>query len=37
MFYSENPQFFVSVDCIIFGLVEGKLCLLLHKRTWNKP
>lgn len=34
MFYSENPQFFVSVDCIIFGLVEGKLCLLLHKRRF---
>ena len=35
MFYSENPQFFVSVDCIIFGLVEGKLCLLLHKRRFT--
>lgn len=34
MFYSENPQFFVAVDCIIFGLVEGKLCLLLYKRRF---
>ncbi|MDE6090424.1 MAG: NUDIX hydrolase [Duncaniella sp.] len=35
MFYSENPQFFVAVDCIIFGLVEGKLCLLLSKRLFE--
>ena len=34
-FYSENPQFFVAVDCIIFGLVEGKLCLLLSKRLFE--
>ena len=35
MFYSENPQFFVAVDFIIFGLVEGKLCLLLSKRLFE--
>lgn len=35
MFYSENPQFFVAVDCIIFGLVDGKLCLLLSKRLFE--
>lgn len=34
MFYSENPQFYVAVDCIIFGLVESKLCLLLSKRRF---
>ena len=35
MFYSNNPRFFVSVDCIIFGLVNGKLCLLLTKRRFE--
>lgn len=35
MFYSNNPRFYVSVDCIIFGLVEGKLCLLLTKRRFE--
>ncbi len=35
MYYSENPRFFVAVDCIIFGLVEGKLCLLLTKRKFE--
>ncbi len=35
MFYSNNPRFFISVDCIIFGLVEGKLCLLLTKRRFE--
>lgn len=34
-FYSENPRFYVAVDCIIFGLVEGKLCLLLTKRKFE--
>ena len=33
-FYSENPRFYVAVDCIIFGLVGGKLCLLLTKRRF---
>lgn len=35
MFYSDNPRFYVSVDCIIFGLVEGKLCLLLTRRRFE--
>lgn len=35
MYYNNNPRFFVSVDCIIFGLVEGKLCLLLTKRRFE--
>ena len=34
-FYSENPRFYVAVDCIIFGLVEGQLCLLLTKRDFE--
>ncbi len=34
-FYSENPRFYVAVDCIIFGLVEGRLCLLLTKRDFE--
>lgn len=34
-FYSENPRFYVAVDCIIFGLIEGRLCLLLTKRDFE--
>ncbi len=34
-FYSENPRFFVAVDCIIFSVVEEKLCLLLTKRRFE--
>lgn len=34
-YYSENPRFYVAVDCIIFGLVDGKLCLLLAKRRFE--
>lgn len=34
-FYSENPRFYVAVDCIIFSVVEGKLCLLLTKRRFE--
>lgn len=34
-FYSENPRFYIAVDCIIFGLVEGRLCLLLTKRDFE--
>ncbi|MCM1076503.1 MAG: NUDIX hydrolase [Bacteroides sp.] len=34
MFYTSNTQFYVAVDCIIFGLVDGKLCLLLSKRRF---
>ena len=34
-YYNINPQFYVSVDCIIFGLNEGELSLLLLKRTFE--
>lgn len=34
-FYSDNPKFYVAVDCIIFGLVEGQLCLLLTRRDFE--
>jgi 8-oxo-dGTP diphosphatase len=43
-YYSEFPQFYVSVDCIIFGFSEGELNLLLLKRKmepakglWSLP
>ena len=32
-YYSKNPKFYVSVDCIIFGFNEGELNLLLLKRS----
>lgn len=31
-FYSEHSRHYVSVDCVIFGLHEGKLNILLIKR-----
>ena len=34
-YYSENPRFYVAVDCIIFGLVKKELCLLLTKRRFE--
>lgn len=34
-FYKGNSQFYVSVDCIIFGLNEGALKLLLIKRDFE--
>lgn len=34
-YYNINPQFYVSVDCIIFGLNEGELSLLLLKRNFE--
>ncbi len=34
-YYDINPQFYVSVDCIIFGLNEGELSLLLLKRNFE--
>jgi 8-oxo-dGTP diphosphatase len=43
-YYSEHPQFYVSVDCIVFGFSEGELNLLLLKRKmepamglWSLP
>lgn len=34
-YYQGNSQFYVSVDCIIFGLNEGALKLLLIKRDFE--
>lgn len=34
-FYSAYPQFYLSVDCIVFGFKEGKLSLLLLKRNFE--
>ena len=34
-YYNINPQFYVSVDCIIFGLNEGELSLLLLRRNFE--
>ena len=32
--YKEYPKFYVSVDCIIFGFVEGRLKVLIHQRPY---
>ncbi|HEY5498978.1 MAG TPA: NUDIX domain-containing protein [Bacteroidales bacterium] len=44
MYYTGNPKFLVSVDCIIFGFSDGELNLLLFKRNvepakgcWSLP
>ncbi|MFA6811902.1 MAG: NUDIX domain-containing protein [Bacteroidaceae bacterium] len=34
-FYNTNPTFYVGVDCIIFGLQDGELSLLLLKRNFE--
>ena len=34
-YYSSHPRFFVSVDCIIFGLKDGKLNILLTHRAFE--
>jgi 8-oxo-dGTP diphosphatase len=34
-FYSDNPQFYVAIDCIIFGFKNGELDLLLLKRNFE--
>ncbi|WP_455587507.1 NUDIX hydrolase [Bacteroides sp.] len=34
-YYSSNPTFYVSVDCIIFGFNEEGLSLLLLKRNFE--
>lgn len=36
-YYSINPRFYISVDCIIFGFNEGELNLLLLKRNFSRP
>ena len=34
-YYNINPQFYVSVDCIIFGFDKGSLKLLLLERNFE--
>ena len=34
-YYSKNPKFYISVDCIIFGFSGGELSLLLLKRNFE--
>lgn len=34
-YYSQNPQFYLSVDCIIFGFSAGRLSLLLLQRNFE--
>lgn len=34
-YYSSNPKFHIGVDCIIFGVYEGELSLLLLKRNFE--
>lgn len=34
-FYSQNPKFFLAVDCIIFGFQRGSLKLLLQQRNFE--
>lgn len=34
-YYSTTARFPVGVDCIIFGLVGGRLCLLLTRRAFE--
>ncbi len=35
VYYSIHPKFYLAVDCIIFGLEEGGLSLLLLKRNFQ--
>ena len=35
MFYSNEEQFLVGLDCVIFGFHEGELSLLLLKRNFE--
>ena len=34
-YYNHNPQFYVGIDCIIFGFDKGELNLLLLKRNFE--
>lgn len=34
-YYTANDQLYVAVDCVIFGLDNGRLSLLLTKRTFE--
>jgi len=33
--YSQYPRHYVAVDCIIFGINKGRLCILLTKRSFE--
>lgn len=33
--YSSHPKFFVSVDCAIFGFLDGRLKLLIQQRPYS--
>ncbi|MBQ0022412.1 MAG: NUDIX hydrolase [Prevotellaceae bacterium] len=33
--YSSQSKFFVSVDCVIFGFVDGRLKLLVQQRPYS--
>lgn len=35
MFYSQNPRFYVGVDCIILSVINQRLSLLLAKRKFE--
>ncbi len=35
MYYSHHPRHYLSVDCIIFGLIDNCLSLLLIKRRFD--
>lgn len=34
-YYTRNYKLYVAVDCVIFGLDQGRLCLLLTKRSFE--
>ena len=34
-YYETHTKFYVGVDCIIFGMINGKLSVLLIKRQFN--
>ncbi len=34
-FYSQNPKFYVAIDCVIFGFSKGKLQVLLQQRNFE--
>lgn len=33
--YAQYPQFYVSVDCAIFGFKDGRLQILIHRRPYS--
>ena len=35
LYYGSHSRFYVSVDCIIFGLKDGKLSILLTRRAFE--